>query len=113
MTPTFKGASYLLLTKKSLRSNNMRNRIIVMVVAVLAVAAFPSGGWAQRGQGGGGQGGQAGQARGGQRQGAPEHGPADAARRFGNDQATPSVPFPPGWKQCPRCQNNADRAKDN
>jgi hypothetical protein len=84
-----------------------------MVVAVLAVAAFPSGGWAQRGQGGGGQGGQAGQARGGQRQGAAAEGPADAARRFGNDQATPSVPFPAGWKQCPRCQNNADRAKDN
>src|SRR5436305_9413213 len=65
----------------------MRSRIIVMVAALLVVA-FPSGGWAQ-------------------------DGPADAARRFGNEQAAPSVPFPPGWKQCPRCQNNADRAKDN
>ena len=95
----------------------MRSRIIVMVVALLAAAAFPAGGWAQRGQGGGGQGAQGGQARGGQRQGAaaapaPE-GPADAARRFGNEQAAASVPFPPGWRPCPRCQNNADRTRDN
>ena len=115
----FSGALYVLLSlKKSLlRSNNMRSRIIVMVVALLAAAAFPAGGWAQRGQGGGGQGAQGGQARGGQRQGAaaapaPE-GPADAARRFGNQQAAASVPFPPGWRPCPRCQNNADRARDN
>src|ERR1041384_5882844 len=24
-----------------------------------------------------------------------------------------SVPAPPGWKPCPRCQNNADRRNDN
>jgi hypothetical protein len=91
----------------------MRNRMIVVVFALLAAAAFPSAGWAQRGQGGGGQGAQGGQARGGQRQGAAAEGPADAARRFGNEQAAPSVPFPPGWKPCPRCENNADRARDN
>jgi hypothetical protein len=26
--------------------------------------------------------------------------------------AQSSVPFPPGWKPCPRCQNNADRRQD-
>lgn len=67
----------------------MRSRMIVIVGVLLAAVGFPSGGWAQG------------------------DGPADAARRFGNEQAAPSVPFPPGWKQCPRCQNNADRAKDN
>jgi hypothetical protein len=94
----------------------MRNRIIVMVAALLAAAALPTAGWAQGGRGGqggqAGQGAQAGQGRGGQGQGAQE-GPADAARRFGNDQSAPSVPFPPGWKPCPRCQNNTDRTRDN
>src|SRR5262245_2851866 len=102
--------------KNPIRSHNMRNRIIVMAIALLAAAAFPSGGWAQRGQGGGGQGAQGGEARGGQRQGGNAQAggaPADAARRFGNEQSAPSVPFPEGWRQCPRCQNNADRAKDN
>ena len=28
-----------------------------------------------------------------------------------NTPAVPSVPPPPGWGNCPRCQNNADRAK--
>src|SRR5438477_8746999 len=31
----------------------------------------------------------------------------------GAETDTPSVPAPPGWKPCPRCQNNADRRKDN
>ena len=79
----------------------MRNRMIVIVVALLAALAFSSDGWAQGGQGA---------------QGANVQnpgGPPDAARRFGNEQAAPSVPFPPGWKPCPRCQNNTDRAREN
>src|SRR5262249_40077759 len=31
----------------------------------------------------------------------------------GAETNAPSVPAPPGWKPCPRCQNNADRRKDN
>jgi len=40
-------ALYLLLSLKNrIRSNNMRNRMIVMVVALLAALAFSSDGWA-------------------------------------------------------------------
>ena len=31
----------------------------------------------------------------------------------GAETSSDSVPAPPGWKPCPRCQNNADRRKDN
>ena len=33
-------------------------------------------------------------------------------RQAGARVSQPSVPFPPGWKQCPRCQNNQDRRQD-
>src|SRR5215471_11776747 len=31
----------------------------------------------------------------------------------GAETDAPSVPAPPGWKPCPRCQNNADRKAAN
>src|SRR5690349_3658647 len=33
-------------------------------------------------------------------------------RNFGNNEQGASIPPPPGWKSCPRCQNNLDRARD-
>src|SRR5215475_1850129 len=32
-------------------------------------------------------------------------------RNFGTNETAPSIPPPPGWKTCPPCQNNLDRAK--
>src|SRR5262245_26074421 len=75
-----------------------RMTVVVVTLALLAAVAFPSHGWAQGGQGANSQN--------------PE-GPPEAARRFGNQQAAPSAPFPAGWRPCPRCQNDADRARDN
>src|SRR5436309_1864471 len=64
----------------------MKNRII-FIIALVAVLALSSYAFAQRGQG--------------------QNGPnAQAA----SGQA--SIPFPPGWKPCPRCQNNEDRRQD-
>lgn len=77
----------------------MRNRIIITIVALVAALAFSSA-WAQRGQGRGGRGGQG-------APGAQGRGGQAAA------QETASVSFPAGWKPCPRCQNNTDRARDN
>ena len=85
----------------------MRNRIFVTIIVLLAVMlVFSTGAWAQRGQGQGG-----GNAQGG------------GGGRGGNNQAAgapppvrdlvPSIPPPEGWGNCPRCQNNADRAKAN
>ena len=34
-------------------------------------------------------------------------------RNFGTNETKPSIPPPPGWKTCPRCQNNLDRAEIN
>jgi hypothetical protein len=70
----------------------MRNRIIVMTVAVLAVAAFIAASKSR----------------------AQEPAPAARSNQFagGNDHtgAIPSVVPPEGWKACPRCQNQKDRA---
>src|SRR5437879_10765609 len=64
----------------------MKNRII-FIIALVAVLALSSYAFAQRGQG--------------------QNGPnAQAA------SAQASIPFPPGWKPCPRCQNNEDRRQD-
>src|SRR5262245_6309288 len=64
----------------------MKNRTIFMI-ALVGVLALSSSAFAQRGQGQNGPNAQAGA------------GPA-------------SIPFPPGWKPCPRCQNNEDRRQD-
>src|SRR5438105_1756523 len=70
----------------------MRNRIIVMTIAILAVAAFIA---VSKGR-------------------AQEPAPAQRANQFagGADHtgAIPSVVPPEGWKACPRCQNAKDRA---
>jgi hypothetical protein len=69
----------------------MRSRIIVTVMALAVVLAFSSVALAQ----------------------AP--GGARDARNAGQAQtdhvALPSIPAPPGWGNCPRCENNDDRAK--
>ena len=70
----------------------MRNRIIVLTIAVLAVAAFVAVSMGR----------------------AQEPAPAQRANQFagGADHtaSVPSVPPPEGWKACPRCQNQKDRA---
>jgi hypothetical protein len=70
----------------------MRNRIIVTIIAFLAVAAFVA---ASKGR-------------------AQEPAPAVRSNQFagGSDHAgaIPSVVPPEGWKACPRCQNAKDRA---
>lgn len=67
----------------------MRTRIIVSMMFLVIVLAVSSVAF---GQGGGQNRANASQA-------------SEAA-------ITPSVPPPPGWGNCPRCQNNADRAKN-
>ena len=65
----------------------MRNRILAILMALAASLTFSTAGWAQ---GGGGN--------------------RPAAEL---DAEVPSAVFPEGWKPCPRCQNNADRARIN
>lgn len=62
----------------------MRHRIIVSIVALAGIMSFASAAPAQA-----------------QNQ--------EAAK----PSAIPSVPPPPGWKSCPRCQNEQDRQKAN
>src|SRR5437867_4905201 len=64
----------------------MKNRII-FIIALVAVLALSSYAFAQRGQG--------------------QNGPNAPAAA-----GPASIPFPPGWKPCPRCQNNEDRRQD-
>jgi hypothetical protein len=75
------------------QEHKMPKQIRVTMIAFVAVFAFSSVAWAQGGrrQRGNQQNGQA----------APQ------------GEAIPSIPFPEGWKACPRCQNNTDRARDN
>src|SRR5712691_5257052 len=81
----------------------MRKRIIVAAISLawVALATAIMFSWAKVGQA---------QARGQQAQ-------AQGVRARGGGQAeeeaAPSVPAPPGWKPCPRCQNNADRKAAN
>ena len=81
----------------------MRKRIIVAAISLawLALATAIMFSWAKVGQA---------QARGQQAQ-------AQGGRARGGGQAeeeaSPSVPAPPGWKPCPRCQNNVDRKAAN
>ena len=72
--------------------------IVAFFTVTLAQAAAQQG----RGQGQNRNGGQGG--RGGEES-------AANGRNFGTNESAPSVPPPPGWKTCPRCQNNLDRAK--
>src|SRR5438094_8651514 len=64
----------------------MKNRTI-LIIALMAVLTLPASALAQGGQG--------------------QNGPNAQART-----AQPSIQFPPGWKPCPRCQNNEDRRQD-
>src|SRR5207247_391402 len=68
-------------------NTDMRNRTI-LIIALVAVLTLPASALAQ----GGGQ---------------EQNGPNAQART-----AQPSIQFPPGWKPCPRCQNNEDRRQD-
>src|SRR5215475_12386547 len=67
----------------------MNNRII-LIVAFVAVLVLSTAALAQGGQGRN-----------------ETNGQASAAAK-----GQPSIPFPPGWKPCPRCQNNEDRRQD-
>ena len=72
-----------------------------MIVVLTAILACSTAVWAQggggRGQGGGG----------GRGQGGGGRGEGAAPVR----DLVPSIPPPEGWGNCPRCQNNSDRAK--
>ena len=63
----------------------MKNRTMVLFVALVAVLAFSTAALAQGGQGG---------------------------QVTGDRAAQQSIPFPTGWKPCPQCQNNEDRRQD-
>src|SRR5215510_11129038 len=69
----------------------MRSRMIVTLMALVVVLAFSSVALAQ--------------APGGARD------PRNAGQAQTDHVALPSIPGPPGWGNCPRCQNNDDRAK--
>jgi len=86
----------------------MQKRIIVSVISLaslLVLSAVLVFSWAQvsqaqtRGQ-------QANQANG-------DRGGGRGIVAGGAETNAPSVPAPPGWKPCPRCQNNADRKAAN
>src|SRR5688572_27846201 len=66
----------------------MRSRFLVTLVTLFTLSVLSPARQAQGGQGGNRQ-------------------AAAAPPEF------PSIPFPDGWKPCPRCQNNADRAAVN
>src|ERR1051326_5325235 len=53
------------------------------------------------------------QGRGQQNQAEPRAGRGRGGVAGGAETTAPSVPPPPGWKPCPRCQNNADRRAAN
>jgi hypothetical protein len=74
----------------------MRNRIILMIVVTTAVLALSTAAWAQGG--------------GNRPQGGAETREGAGANPNVRD-LVPSIPPPEGWGNCPRCQNNSDRAK--
>ena len=82
----------------------MRKRIIVSAISLawLALATVLTFSWAKMGQA---------QARGQQEQ--AQAGRGRGGVESGTENVAPSVPAPPGWKPCPRCQNNADRKAAN
>jgi hypothetical protein len=82
----------------------MRKRIIVSAISLawLALATVLTFSWAKMSQA---------QARGQQDQ--AQAGRGRGGVEGGADSTSPSVPAPPGWKPCPRCQNNADRKAAN
>src|SRR6266571_4840519 len=87
----------------------MRKRIIVSVISfasVLALAGVSVFSLTRVGQAQGQRGQQAPPVREGQR---VQRGGGGG----GAESDAPSVPAPPGWKACPRCQNNADRRAAN
>jgi hypothetical protein len=83
----------------------MRKRIIVTIISLawLALATALMLSWARTSQA---------QARGQQAQAQAQAGRGRPVANS-NDEGTASVPAPPGWKPCPRCQNNADRKAAN
>src|SRR5215469_13826270 len=48
-----------------------------------------------------------------QNQSQPDAGRGRGGVRGGAETTAASVPPPPGWKPCPRCQNNTDRRAAN
>src|SRR5689334_15630031 len=84
------------------RGTDMQKRTLITLISVaslLALAAVLIFSWTQVTQA---------QARGQQN---ANRAPADGGRGIVNGGAetnSESVPAPPGWKPCPRCQNNAD-----
>src|SRR5882672_1310648 len=69
----------------------MQNRIIITIIALACVLAWSTAAFGQEPA-----------ARPGQYGGGNDH-----------TAAIPSVPPPPGWKACPRCQNEKDRQQAN
>ena len=70
--------------------------IVAFFTVTLAQAAAQRGQAQGQNRNAGGRGGEEGAANG---------------RNFGTNETAPSIPPPPGWKTCPRCQNNLDRTK--
>src|SRR6266436_1344295 len=84
----------------------MRKRIIVSAISLvwLALATGLISSWAKMGPT---------QARGQQNEAQAERGRGRGGVPGGAETDAASVPAPPGWKPCPRCQNNADRRAAN
>ncbi len=78
--------------------------LIAVVVALFTVTLAQAAGQQRQNGNAGNQ--NAGGGRGGGEQ-------AANGRNFGTNETKPSIPPPPGWKTCPRCQNNIDRAEIN
>jgi hypothetical protein len=72
----------------------MRNRFIITIVVLMAMLVLSTAVWAQ----------------GGRPQGGPDTREGAGANPNVRD-LVPSIPPPEGWGNCPRCQNNSDRAK--
>src|SRR5689334_5510254 len=78
---------------------------IIFSASLLCLAAVLVFSWTQVSQA---------QARGQRNQSqAPAEGGGRGIVNGGAETNAPSVPAPPGWKPCPRCQNNADRRAAN
>ena len=83
----------------------MRKQIIITIVVFIAVLALATAAWAQGGGGGNRQGG------GGNRPAGGAQTREGAGANPNVRDLVPSIPPPEGWGNCPRCQNNSDRAK--
>src|SRR5690349_616174 len=82
----------------------MRKQFIITIIVFIAVLALATAAWAQGGGGGNRQGG-------GNRPAGEQELRTGAGANPNVRDLVPSIPPPEGWGNCPRCQNNSDRAK--